>query len=163
MLRQKKKAREELLEMDSQIEKNKQLLKESAEKDGVKVIDRAALGSKEKISTLLLEMVNPLFYEANDEEDVRGIVAMGVTAWNSGIIKATSGASELNKLMKSFKSEGFDYEKKLLDEYIQIKCDKYGRYNDIITKFELSFEKGGKLNLTVLTGVTDEISKTLNN
>ncbi len=162
MLRQKKKAREELLEMDSQIEKNKQLLKESAEKDGVKVIDRAALGSKEKISALLLEMVNPLFYEASDEEDVRGIVAMGVVAWNCGTIKATMGASELNKVMKSFKSSEYDYEKELLDKYIQIKCDMYGRYNDFITKFELSFEKGGRLNLTVLTGVTDEIAKTLN-
>lgn len=163
MLRQKKKEREKLLEMDSQLEKTKQMLKESAEKEGVKVIDRAALGSNEKISTLLLTMVNPLFYEANDEEDVRGIVAMGVTAWNCGVIKAKSGASELNKVMKSFKSEGFDYEKKLLDEYIKIKCDKYGRHNDFITKYELSFEKGGRLNLTVLTGVTDEIAKSLNN
>lgn len=163
MLRLKKKERDGLLRIEYQLEKDKQILKNVAEKDGMTIIDRAALGRKEKISTILLEMIKPLFYEAHDEQDVKGIVSMGVVAWNCGIIKETEGEAKLKKVMKSFKSQKNDDNRRLLDKYIQIKCSNYGQYNDFITHFEMSFEKDGQLNFTVLTGVTNDLLQTLNN
>jgi hypothetical protein len=163
MLRQKKREREQILALENQLERDKKRLRESAEKDGVKIIDRSVLGRKEKISTLLLDMIKPIIHEAYDEEDLKGIISMGVVAWNCGIIKTTTGDKELNKVLKSFKNQDNEENKKLLDEYIQIKCEKYGQYNDFITHFEISIEDDGMLNFTVLTGVSDEIAKTLTN
>ena len=163
MLRAKKRKRELLSVAGDQLEKNKKRLREFAEKDGVKIIDRSALGMKEKISTLLLDMIKPLIYEAYGEEDLRGIISMGVVAWNCGIIKTTRGEKELNKILKTFKSQDNLENKKLLDEYIQIKCEKFGQYNDFITYFEISIEDDGQLNFTVLTEITEEIAKTLTN
>ncbi len=161
MLRQQKRERERLLTTGSQLEKDNQRLKDSAEKDGFKIINRAMLGRKEKISALILDMVKPLIYEAYDEEDLRGIITLGVVAWNCGIIKATKGNSALNKILKSFKNQNNKEDKKLLDEYIQIKCNKYGQYNDLIRDYEISIENDGNLNFTVLTEVIDEIAEAL--
>ena len=163
MLREKKRERERSLYVETQLEKDKERLMESAEKEGVEVIDRSAFGRKEKISTLLLDMIKPLIHEAYDEEDLRGIISMGVAAWNCGIIKTTRGEKELNKILKSFKSQDHVESKKILEKYIQIKCEKFGQYNDFITNFEISTEDDGRLNFTVLTEVTDEIAKTLKN
>ncbi len=162
-LRERKREKERLLTSETQLEKDKKLLIQSAEADGVKIVDRSILGKKEKISTLLLDMIKPVIHEAQDEEDLRGIISMGVVAWNCGIIKSTKGEKELNKVLKSFKSQDNIENKKLLDEYIQIKCEKFGQHNDFITNFEISIEDDGQLNFTVLTGVTDEIAKTLTN
>jgi hypothetical protein len=160
MLRKKKRDRERMLVAETQLEKDKKVLRESAQKDGVTIVDRSALGRKEKISSLLLDMIKPMIPMSKDEEDLRGIISMGVVAWNCGIIKSTRGEKELNKVLKSFKSQESQENKKLLDEYIQLKCEKYGQYNDFITNFEISIEDDGRLNFTVLTGVTDDIVKT---
>ncbi|MEI6050654.1 MAG: hypothetical protein WCS03_17290 [Bacteroidota bacterium] len=135
LLKQKKRGRETLLHQDDQLEKDQQKLKQAANKEGFKVIDRSVFGIKEKVSTLLLEMVYPLFYEARNEEDIRNMVILGVAAWNSGIIKATKGKKELDKILKSIKGNEDIETRKLIDEYIDIKCTKYSQYNDFITKF----------------------------
>lgn len=162
-LREKKRKRNRLLASETQLEKDKKLLMESAKEDGFKIVERSALGRKEKISTLLLDLVKPLIYEAQDEEDLRGIISLGAVAWNCGIIKTTRGENELKNVLKSFKSQNNLENKKLLDEYIQLKCEKYGQFNDFITNFEISIEDDGKLNFTVLTEVTDEVAKKLTN
>jgi hypothetical protein len=154
LLRQRKKEREKQVLMNGHLEKDNQILRDKAANDNVKIINRELLGRKEKISTVLLEMVEPLLFTAYDEEDARGIVTLGVVAWNCGIIKQTMGAEKLREAMKEFKSRENSEERKLLDEYIKIKCNKYDKYNDFITDFQISFEHGGRMNFTVLTEVT---------
>lgn len=163
LLRQRKKEREKQVLLNDNLLKDQQLLREKAEKENVKIVDRSMLGRKEKISTVLLEMIKPVLFTAQDEEDARGIVSMGVVAWNSGIIKQTLGEDKLEDAMKAFKSKENSWERNLLNEYIDIKCNQFGQYNDFITDFQLSFERDGRMNFTVLTGVTNEIAKTLNN
>jgi hypothetical protein len=163
LLRQGKKEREKQALLNDNLLKDQQMLREKAEKDNVKIIDRSILGRKDKISTVLLEMIKPVLFTAQDEEDARGIVSMGVVAWNCGIIKQTLGEDKLKDAMKAFKSKENSWERNLLNEYIGIKCNKYGQYNDFITDFQLSFERDGRMNFTVLTGITDDIAKTLNN
>jgi hypothetical protein len=162
LLRKKKKEREKQALINGQLEKDKQILRNKATNNNVKIIDRKLLGKKEKISTVLLEMIKPVLYTAQDEEDARGIISMGIVAWNCGIIKQTMGEEKLQDAMKAFKSKENNDERKLLDEYISKKCNQYEQYNDFITDFQLSFERDGKMNLTVLTDVTNDIAKTLN-
>lgn len=163
LLRQRKKEREKQVLLNDNLLKDQQLLREKAEKENVKIVDRSMLGRKEKISTVLLEMIKPVLFTAQDEEDARGIVSMGVVAWNSGIIKQTLGEDKLEDAMKAFKSEKDSWERNLLNEYIEIKCNQYSQYNDFITDFQLSFERDGRMNFSVLTVITDDIAKTLKN
>ncbi len=163
LLRQRKKEREKQALLNDNLLKDQQLLREKAEKDNVKIVDRTVLGRKEKISTVLLEMIKPVLFTTQNEEEARGIVSMGVIAWNCGIIKQTLGEDKLKDALKAFKSKEDSWERNLLNEYIGIKCNQYGLYNDFITDFQLSFERDGRMNFTVLTGITDDITKTLNN
>jgi hypothetical protein len=163
LLRQRKKEREKQTILYDNLLKDQQMLYEKAEKNNVKIIDRSLLGRKEKISTVLLEMIKPILFTAQDEENARGIISMGVLAWNCGIIKQTLGEDKLNEVMKNFESIENSEERKLLDEYIEIKCKHYGQYNDYITDFQISFERDGRMNFSVLTGVTDEVAKTIKN
>lgn len=142
--------------LDDQLEKDKQILRDKAAKDNIQIVDRKLLGKKEKISTVLLEMIKPILFTTRDEEDAKGIVTMGVVAWNCGIIKQTMGEEKLRDTMKTFKSKENSEEKKLLDEYINIKSNQYGQYNDFITDFQISFERDGSMNFTVLTGVFND-------
>lgn len=100
-------------------------------------------------------MIKPILYTAKDEEDARGIVLMGVVAWNCGIIKEKQGEEKLKEAMKDFKGKENSEEKKLLDEYISKKCSQYSQYNDFITDIELSFDSDGKMNFSILTGVKE--------
>jgi len=77
---------------------------------------------------------------------------LSIIAWNAGIIKAISGEIELEKALMDFKSKTDSEERKILNEYINIKCSKYGQYKEFITNFELSLEENGRLNLSVITG-----------
>jgi len=154
LLRKQKKEREKQTLLSDNLLKDQQILREKAKKENAEIIDRTFLGRKEKVSTVLLEMIKPVLYTAQDEEDARGIVSMGVVAWNCGIIKQTMGEEKLKDAMKSFKSKESSEEKKLLDEYIDIKCNQYSQYNDYITDFKISFEHDGRMNFTVLTGMT---------
>lgn len=163
LLRQRKKEREKQAVLNNNLLKDQQLLRERAEKDNIKIVDRSILGRKEKISTVLLEMIKPVLFTSQDEEDARGIVSMGVVAWNCGVIKQTLGEDKLEDAMKAFKGNEDSWERNILNEYIEIKCNLYGQYNDFITDFQLSFEHDGRMNFTVLTGITDDIAKTLNN
>lgn len=163
LLRKRKKEREKQTLLNEQLLKDQQVLRDKAKKENMKIIDRSLLGRKEKISTVLLEMIKPILLTAQDEEDTRGIVSMGVVAWNCGIIQQTLGEDKLKDAMKAFKSKENSNERKLLDEYIHIKCKQFGQYNDFITDFQISFERDGRMNFTVLTGVSEEIAKTLKN
>jgi len=161
LLRKRKKEREKQTLFNDNLLKDRQKLLEKAEKEDMKIIDRSLLGRKEKISTILLEMIKPVLFTAQDEEEARGIVSMGVVAWNCGIIKQTLGEKKLKEAMEAFKINENSNERKLLDEYIQVKCKQFGQYNDFIVGFQISFEHDGRMNFTVLTGVTDDIAKTL--
>lgn len=108
-------------------------------------------------------MIKPILLTAQDEDDVRGIVTMGIAAWNCGIIKQTQGEEELQKTLRAFKVKKYSNERKLLEEYIKIKCTQYGQYNDFIADSQLSIEPNGGMNLSVYTRVTDEIAKRLSN
>lgn len=145
---------------DEQLKKDRQILRDKAAIDKIQIIDRNLLGLKEKISTVLLEMIKPILLTSRDEEDAKGIITMGVVAWNCGIIKQTIGEEELREMMKAFKSDESSEEKRLLEEYINIKCNQYGKYNDFITDFQFSFERDGRMNLTVLTEVAHGNSNT---
>jgi len=160
-LRQRKKEREKQALLNENLLKDQQMLLEKAQKENMKIIDRSLLGRKEKISTVLLEMIKPVLFTAQDEKDARGIVSMGVLAWNFGIIKQMLGKDKMNDAMKALQITENSYERKLLDEYIQIKCNQFGQYNDFIVDFQICFEHDGRMNFTVLTGVTDDIAKTL--
>jgi hypothetical protein len=149
--------------MSSQLDKDKQILRDKAANENIKIIERALLGRKEKISTVLLEMIKPILFTAQDEEDARGIIAMGIAAWNCGIIKQTMGDEKLRNAMKAFKKMENSKERKLLDDYIRVKCTQYSQHNDFITDFQISFERDGKLNFTVLTDVTNDRAKTIKN
>jgi len=159
LLHKRKKEREKQMQLNEQLERDKQILQDKAAKDNVEIIDSRLLGRKEKISTILLEMIKPILFTAEDEEDARGIVSMGVVAWNCGIIKQTMGEEKLLDAMKAFKSREYPEERKLLEEYINIKCNQYGQYSDFITDFQLSFERDGRMNFTVLTGITNDMEK----
>ena len=163
MLRQQKNEREKQTLLNEQFHIDQQILHEKAEKENMKIIDRSLLGKKEKISAVLLEMIKPILITARDQEEARGIVSLGVVAWNCGIIKQTMGEEKLQDTLKEFNSRINSIERKLLDEYIKIKFNQYSKYNDIITDFQISFERDGRMNFTVLTGITNEIAKTLSN
>ncbi|MHC1778224.1 MAG: hypothetical protein AB9834_22685 [Lentimicrobium sp.] len=160
LLRQRKKEREKYMHGGEQLEKDRQILRDKAAINNLQIIDRNLLGLKEKISTVLLEMIKPILLTSQDEEDAKGIVTMGVVAWNCGIIKQTMGEEKLRDTMKAFKSNESSEDKKLLDEYINIKCNQYGKYNDFISNFQISFERDGRMNFTVLTEVAHGNSKT---
>jgi|GEM_PF-1467279 len=162
LLCQRKKEREQQALSDNILQKNKQILCEKAEKKNIKIIDRSLLGTQEKISAVLIEMIKPILFVAKDEEDARGMVSMGVVAWNCGIIKQTLGEEKLKLALKSFQSKKYSKEKNILDKFIEIKCTLYGGYNDFITDFQISFDHDGSMNFTVLTGITDDIARTLN-
>lgn len=159
ILLQRKKERNKQTKMNGQLWKDQQVLREKAEKENMKIVDRSLLGRKEKISTVLLELIKPILFTAQDEEEARGIVSMGVVAWNCGIIKQTMGDEKLKEAMKSFKATENSEEKKLLDRYIELKCNHYHQYNDFIADFQLSFERDGRMNFTVITSVNNDISK----
>jgi len=156
LLCKQKKAREKQVSYRDQLERDKQFLRDMATKDNVKVVERDLQGGKEKISTMVLEMIKPILFTAIDEEDARGIVAMGVIAWNCGIIKQTLGEEKLQEALEEFKTKEFSSERKLLDEYIKTKCNHYGKYKDFITDFRLSFERDGKMNFSVITGIFED-------
>ena len=123
--------------------------------DDIVVIDRAMIGSKYKVSALVLEMVQPMLVDANDPEEMREILSMGVVAWNCGILRDIGGEAALNEVFMKLKAGEYRYERKLLDEYIDIKCTKFKAYNEIIIGYELS-EDEGKLNFTVTTAANNK-------
>lgn len=156
LLCKQKKAREKQVSLRDQLERDKQFLRDMATKDNVRVVDRDLQGGKEKISTKVLEMIKPILFTALDEEDARGIVSMGVIAWNCGIIKQTLGEEKLQEALEEFKTKEFSSERKLLDEYIKKKCNQYGKYKDFILDFRLSFERDGKMNFSVITDIFED-------
>lgn len=130
-----------------------QILCDRAKKDNAIVVDRTQLG-KEKISVILAEMIKPELYTAQDEEDLQGKISMGVAAWNCGIIKQTLGEDKLQHFLQSFNSNATSEERTLLYKYIIIKINRYGQYNDLITDFQISLERDGRMNLSVVTSIS---------
>jgi hypothetical protein len=155
MLRQRKKEREKQPLSNENVLKDIEMLREKAKMNNAKIVNRALLGRNEKISSVLLEMIQPILYTAQDEEDAKGIVAMGVVAWNCGIIKKNIGDEKLNEFMKVFKGKKNSIERQLLEEYIQIKCIKFEKYNEFIADYKISFGRDGSMNFSVLIGVSD--------
>ena len=160
LLRKNKRERENPKPLNDQLAKDQQKLINNADIEGIKVVDRAIFNGKKKISNLVLEMLTPLLIKAKSEEEIRIIVALGITAWNSGIIKDIRGPIALNETLNEFDKNANPKEFKLLEEFISIKCSKYKKYLDFITDYELSFENSGRaLNLTVLTDLTEGLLK----
>ena len=101
-------------------------------------VDRALTGSNYKVSGLVMEMIQPLLDTANEPEDMRGMLFMGVVAWNYGILRESEGDSEFNEaFLKSGKFEDIPWIK-LLDEYIELKCTKYKEYHEYIIDYKFT-------------------------
>lgn len=128
------------------------------ESDGTVIIDRAMTGSKYKISQLVIEMVQPILDTANDREEIRGILSLGVVAWNCGILKEKAGEIELRKVLRKFNAREFSSERRLLDEFIDIKCTKYKVYSEFIIDYRLSMDSGS-FNFTVTTALDDKTTE----
>jgi hypothetical protein len=77
-------------------------------------------------------MISPILTTANSLNEIREIFSLGVVAWNCGIISETSGEEGLLKVLRKFKDGESFYERKLLDEYINLKCTKYKDHNEFI-------------------------------
>jgi hypothetical protein len=120
------------------------------------VIDRALIGSEYKVSALVIEMVQPMLDDANDLEEIREILVMGIIAWNCGILRDTGLEAELSEVFRKLKAREYLYERKLLDEYIDIKCTKFKAYDDFIIGHEFSVDEG-KFKFTVTTPANDKI------
>jgi phosphoribosyl-ATP pyrophosphohydrolase len=80
LLRQRKREREKGMKQADQLEKDQKMLLENAVEEGYEIVDRSVLGRKEKISSLLLEMIYPLLNDAYNEDEVLGIVSFGLVA-----------------------------------------------------------------------------------
>lgn len=150
LLHKKKQDRERQLHMKDQLENDKRELLIRNESDQVKVIDRDLNGT-EKISILVSEMVKEVLDTAVDHEDAKGILTMGIVAWNCAIIKQLHGEEKFQETIKLFKAEENSYERELLNEYIDIKCSKYPQYRDFIIDYKLSLNKDGSMNFVVLS------------
>ena len=130
--------------------------------DDILVFDRALIGSKYKVSELVIEMINPILTTANSLKEIREIYSLGVVAWNCGIIRVTSGEAGLLKVLRKFKDGESFYERKLLDEYINVKCTKYKAHNEFIINYELTLGNDSS-KFTVTTVLTErEIEDFLN-
>jgi len=149
LLRQLKKERESAVPKSLQESKNKLIKK--AEIHNAQVIDRAVLGGKEKISEILLEMISPCLNEAESNEEARAYITMGILAWNCGIVKIVKGEDALKNSLKDYGRKDISNEIALVKEYIQIKCDQYGQYNDFIVDYDITFKKPGEIELNILT------------
>lgn len=101
----------------------------------------------------LLEMIKPVLLTAHDVETIKEFVSMGISAWNCGIIKQTLGEDQLKNIMKGFRAEEGSQERKLLNDYIQIKCNLYSQFTELITDYKISFSRNGKMSFTVMTAV----------
>jgi hypothetical protein len=118
------------------------------------VIDREWIGGSYKVSRLVMDLVQPLLDEANDLEEVNTILSLGVLAWNSGIIRETSGEEALGLLLGHTATIDIPT-RKLLDNLIELKCTKYKDYIDFIVEFDFSTDDGGG-NFTVQTALNDK-------
>lgn len=152
LLHQRKKERIKQASITEMIEKDRQMLIQNAEKFDVKVVDRSVAGNKEKISTVLLEMIKPMLATAKSNSEIKGMIFMGVLAWNCGIIKQNLGDEKLNEAINSFFNLENELEKMLLKELINYKCTEYVQYNDYIIDYQLSFGSNGSMGFSVITG-----------
>jgi phage FluMu protein Com len=152
LLKQKKKNRENV-NTNSQIKDIPVFLNPESE---TIIIDRALTGRPEKISALILEMIAPVLQEMEDPDDLEGIISLGVVAWNCGILRTIDGDNSLSEILKDFPGKKYSVERKLLDEYIEIKCTRYKEYNDIVIDFNIE-RQGTSVNFTVKTALNDNI------
>jgi hypothetical protein len=137
-------------------------LTEAGLTDEILVFDRALIGSKYKVSELVIEMIYPMLITANSLKEIREIYSLGVVAWNCGIIWETSGEAGLLKVLRMFKNGESFYERKLLDEYINVKCTKYKAHKEFIINYELTLGNDSS-KFTVTTILTErEIEDFLN-
>jgi hypothetical protein len=119
------------------------------------IIDRALIGSEYKVSSLVMEMVQPLLDDANDLEELRNILLLAIVAWNYGILRDQGGEASLDKEFNKIKPGEQLFERKLLNEYIDIKCAKYKAYDEYIIGYKLT-ENEGKVKFTVTTAANDK-------
>jgi hypothetical protein len=119
------------------------------------IIDRALICSEYKVSSLVMEMVQPLLDDANDLEELRNILLLAIVAWNYGILRDQGGEASLDKEFNKIKPGEQLFERKLLDKYIDIKCAKYKAYDEYIIGYKLT-ENEGKAKFTVTTAANDK-------
>jgi hypothetical protein len=151
LLTKRKREREKSTFGLSQLGKDMQELQAKSNADGFITIEREKLGLEGKISEKVLEMVKPILSKAQNENEVRGALSMGIVAWNLGIVKQVSGEDEMKKMLRSKQALDDPEVMQLMEEHIDIKCKKYGKHLDFITDFKISIEMNGDLNLTVTT------------
>ncbi len=109
-----------------------------------------------KISAVVSEMIQPLMEEARTFKEAQNIVALGIMAWNLGVIKVNNGEEEMQKALKGF---GMKFPKEIesmLLKYCEVKCENYSEYNVLIVDYEFTRLNSYQNNLTVSYKMVNE-------
>lgn len=93
---------------------------------------------KRKISDVVSQMIQPLLETARNFNEERNIVGLGVMAWNMGVIKTHKGEDEMKNSLKDFKMLLPKKTQELMMEFVEIKCNDYGEYDQIIYDYEFT-------------------------
>ncbi len=146
IVKQRKTERELLSQRDKPIGMNK--IQKRLKKFG-NIELRNNQSNKRKISTVVSEMLQPLMEEAQSFNEERNIIGMGIIAWNLGVIKTYKGEEEMQKSLLELKPKIPNPLLEILAEYIEIKCDKYKKYDHFICDYEFTRINEHNNNLSV--------------
>ncbi len=105
--------------------------------------------TEEKISDVVSQMIQPLLDRAESFEEEKNIVGMGVMAWNLGVIKTHKGEKEMIESLKAFRMKLPKEIIELMIEYVEIKCNDFGEYDQFIYDYEFTRINTHQNNLSV--------------
>jgi hypothetical protein len=147
MMRQRKKEREALMKEKLS---GKAVIEERLNNShGLKNVNlRDKNNSSIKISNLIYQLVEPLMKMAKTFKEEKNTIGLGVLAWNLGTIKTLKGQEQMEKAFEEFSLQLSPEYKKLLLDYIEIKCRVFPDFDEIIFEYEYK-PVNGKNNLTV--------------
>lgn len=106
---------------------------------------------RETISELVLDIVEPLLVDQNDDDEIRAIIQMGISAWNAAVMKITDGKEKVAKLLNNSKRLMQEWEFEELLATIKLKEELYPNNLSLITDFDLVFNNDNTYKLTVET------------
>ena len=90
------------------------------------------ISAEKKISNVVLQMIQPLLDEAQSFKDEKNIVGLGVMAWNLGVLKMYEGEKKMLESLKDFRMLLSKDILELMMKYVEIKCNNFGEYDQII-------------------------------
>lgn len=156
MLRQRKKEREKENSSTTAMSADSRTLARSKMKERLENVYNTEVefsyrskSAGRKISDVLSEMIKPLMDKTTTFEEEQNLVGLGVVAWNLGVIKKKHGEKEMRKTLKGFGRRFPKSVKPLLLYYVEVKCNKYGEYNEVIVDYDYSSLNDYENNLTV--------------